>query len=279
MSTLREIQRAVARSICSPDDGEALGHIADDMTAPADRLGIYRNNAAITLVGALRIAYPAVEELVGTEFFEGAARIFIERHPPRTAYLNDYGSEFADFLGAFPAVAELPYLPDVARLEWAMSVALNAPDGPALDPATLAGLAASEHDRIRFVPHPSVRLLSVNYPADVIWRAVLGGDDAALAAIALTVEPLWLLVHRGDDGIAVRRLTQEEARLTAMLCSGSALRKRCRSGTARYSWRCSPTTLRRDVLPPSRRASRIAPQAVIVRAAMAIKTSRFREEY
>jgi hypothetical protein len=223
MSTLREIQRAVARSIRSPDDGEALRHIADDMIAPADRLSIYRNNAAATLVGALRIAYPAVEKLVGAEFFEGAARIFIAQHPPRTAYLNDYGSEFADFLGAFPAAAELTYLPDVARLEWAVSSALNAPDVAALEPAALVGLAASEHDRIRFVPHPSVRLLSLHHPADVIWRAVLGGDDTELAAIALTVEPLWLVVHRGGEGIAVRRLKQEEARLTAMLCSGSAL--------------------------------------------------------
>jgi hypothetical protein len=223
MPTLREIQRAVARSIRSPDDGEALRHIADDMIAPADRLGIYRNNAAATLVGALRITYPAVEKLVGAEFFEGAARIFFARHPPRTAYLNDYGSEFADFLGAFPAAAELAYLPDVARLEWAVSSALNAPDVPALDPVALAGLAASEHDRVRFVPHPSVRLLSVRHPADVIWRAVLGGDDAALAAIALTGEPLWLLVYRGSAGVAVRRLTQDEARLTAMLCSGSVL--------------------------------------------------------
>jgi hypothetical protein len=223
MSTLREIQRAVARSIRSPDNGEALRHIADDMIAAADRLAIYRNNAAATLVGALRIAYPAVEKLVGAEFFEGTARVFMERHPPRTAYLNDYGSEFADFLGAFPAAAELTYLPDVARLEWAVSSALNAPDVAALEPAALVGLAASEHDRIRFVPHPSVRLLSLHYPADVIWRAVLGGDDAALAAIALTGEPLWLVVHRGGEGIAVRRLTQGEARLTAMLCSGSAL--------------------------------------------------------
>jgi hypothetical protein len=224
MSTLHEIQRAVAQSILSPDDGEALRHIADDAIAAADRLRIYRNNAAATLVGALRLAYPAVEKLVGAEFFEGVARLFIERHPPRTAYLNDYGAELAGFLGAFPAAAELAYLPDVARLEWAVSSALNGPDAPALEPAALAGLAASEHGRVRFVPHPSLRLLSVRYPADVIWRAVLGGDDAVLAAIELTVEPLlWLLVHRGSEGVAMRRLTQEEADLTAILCSGAAL--------------------------------------------------------
>jgi hypothetical protein len=223
MSTLREIQRAVARSILSSDDSEALRHIADDTIAAADRLSIYRNNAAATLVGALRLAYPVVEKLVGPEFFEGAARVFIERHPPRTAYLNDCGSELADFLGVFPAAAELAYLPDVARLEWAVNSSLNAPDVPALEPAALAGVAESEHDHVRFVPHPSVRLLSVRYPVDVIWRAVLGGDDAALAGIKLTVEPIWLLVHRGNEGVAVRRLTQEEVRLTTILCSGAAL--------------------------------------------------------
>jgi hypothetical protein len=223
MSTLREIQRAVARSILSRDDGEALRHIVDGTIAAADRLSIYRNNSAATLVGALRLAYPAVEKLVGPEFFEGAARVFIERHPPHTAYLNDYGAELADFLGAFPAAAGLEYLPDIARLEWAVSMALNGPDAPTLAPAALAGLAPSEHGRVRFVPHPSVRLLCVRYPADAIWRAVLSGGDAALAAIDLTTEPLWLLVHRGSKGIAVRRLTQEEAHWTAVLCSGSAL--------------------------------------------------------
>jgi Putative DNA-binding domain len=223
MPTLLEIQRAVARSILSRDDGDALRHIVDDTIAAADRLGIYRNNSAATLVGALHLAYPAVEKLVGPEFFGGAARVFIAQHPPRTAYLNDYGAELADFLAAFPAAAGLKYLPDVARLEWAVGTALNGLDAPALEPAALAGLASSEHGRVRFVPHPSVRLLCVHYPADVIWRAVLGGDDAALAALELTVEPLLLVVHRGSEGIVVRRLTQEEADWTAMLFSGAAL--------------------------------------------------------
>jgi NADPH-dependent ferric siderophore reductase len=41
---------------------------------------------------------------------------------------------------------------------------------------------------VRFVPHPSVRLVFVRYPADAIWRAVLAGDDAALSAIAMRIE-------------------------------------------------------------------------------------------
>jgi Putative DNA-binding domain len=223
MPSLREVQRAIARSILSHDDIDAMQHLPYDALVSGDRLSVYRDNFAATLVKALRLSYPAVEKLVGHEFFEGAVRTFIDGHPPRTAYLNDYGSNFGDFLEEFPASAQLPYLPDVARLEWAISASLNAVDAPVLDVAALARLTQSDHSRVRFVPHPSLRLLSARYSADAIWRGVLAGDEAALGAIDLTPESVELIVHRGTEGVVVGRLTREGARLTATLCSGATL--------------------------------------------------------
>jgi hypothetical protein len=223
MQTLREIQRDVARSILAPNDGAALAHIANDGVAAAERLNIYRNNVAIALVRALRLAYPVVDKLVGGDFFDGVARAFIGLHPPQTACLNDYGAAFADFLGLFPRAAELAYLPDVARLEWAVNLSLNAPDAPALEMAALADLAEGDHGRVRFVRHPAVRLLSVHYPADAIWRAVLADNDGALGALTLNVELRWLLVQRKSDGVVVHHLTRDEAHWTRLLFSGVAL--------------------------------------------------------
>jgi hypothetical protein len=223
MPTLRDIQRDVARSLLVPGDGAALAHIADDVVDASERFNIYRNNVAITLIGALRLAYPAVDKLVGPDFFGGAARAFIARYAPRTACLDDYGGEFPDFLAAFPAAAALAYLPDVARLEWTVNVVLHAPDAPALGPDALTDLAAREHGRLRFVPHPSARLLCVRYPADAIWRAVLDGDEAVLGAIAMKIEPSWLVVQRQTAGIAALRLDEDEASWTRLLFSGAAL--------------------------------------------------------
>jgi hypothetical protein len=223
MPTLRDIQRDIARSILSPDDGAALAHIAGDGFAAAQRFNVYRNNAAITLIAALRLAYPAIDKLVGSDFFDGVARAFIAQHPPRTACLGDYGGEFADFLAAFPAAAALAYLADVARLEWTVNVALNAPDAPALQPDALAGLTASEHGRVRFAPHPAVRLLVVGYPADAIWRAVLDGNAAALGAIKLAPKSISLLVQRKADGVVMTRLERDEACWTRRLFSGVPL--------------------------------------------------------
>jgi uncharacterized protein len=195
---------------------------------PGDqRLSIYRDTCRSVLVNALRLSFPAVQELVGAEFFEGAAERFIDEAPngvPGSAWLNEYGAEFPAFLASFPPAAGIAYLPDVAQLEWAVNRALHAPEAMPLDPARLADVeSASTRAGVRLVPHGSVTLLSLQSPADAIWRAVLDRDDAALAAIDPTAGPVWLLVERGTDGIGVRRLPHSVWRFTARLCAGCAL--------------------------------------------------------
>src|SRR5260221_4269150 len=111
MPPLRKVQKAVAQSVLAHDASVAASHIVDDAIAATDRLCIYRNTFVSTLTVALRLTFPVVERLVGPEFFEGSATAFIERHPPRSAYLNEYGAAFGDFLAEFPPARSLPYLP------------------------------------------------------------------------------------------------------------------------------------------------------------------------
>ncbi len=141
LPSLLELQHAFANALRTFADGHALSNVTLDELAPHDRLGIYWNTATATLVNALRLSYPAVQALVGLEFFEGAARQFIEESPPRSAWLDAYGEAFPDFLARLPEAAALSYLPDIGRLEWAVNVVLHAPDPSALD---LRGLAETE---------------------------------------------------------------------------------------------------------------------------------------
>src|SRR5215468_8797435 len=85
VSALLELQRAMRASLVSRDDGAAAALLAE--TVPPDRLNIYRNTFVTGATKALRLSYPAVYKLVGADFFEGAAGLFIARHPPRSAYL------------------------------------------------------------------------------------------------------------------------------------------------------------------------------------------------
>ena len=221
--TLLEVQHAVYRSIVGRDDAEAAGYIVAEWIDPEVRLGIYRNTFATVLTNALRLTFPAVHRLVAAECFEGTARLFMEEQPPQYANLDDYGAGFPEFLARFPPVAALAYLPDVARLEWAVSRALHAPDAPPLDIGRLAALTTDEQARVRFMPHPSTELLHADHPVDAIWRAVLAQDDAALAAIDPASGPVWLLVHRTESGVEVTRLSESAWRFTEALFAGHPL--------------------------------------------------------
>ena len=221
--TLLELQHAIYRSIVGRDDAEAAAWIVAEGIDPEVRLGIYRNTFASVLTNALRLSFPATHRLVAAECFEDAAHLFFEAQPPQSANLDDYGVGFPEFLARLPSVAALAYLPDVARLEWAVSRALHAPNAEPLDLGRLSALSTDERARVRFAPHPSAGLVRADHPADSIWRAVLAQDDVALAAIDPASGSVWLLVHRAEAGVVVVRLSEAAWRFTAALFAGRPL--------------------------------------------------------
>jgi hypothetical protein len=215
MPALLELQRAMRAQL----SGDAPPPDADT----ALRLAIYRHTGISTLVQALRLSFPAVQRLVGAEFFEGAAREFIRDAAPSSAYLNDYGAGFPDFLRSFAPAATLTYLGDVAQLEWAVNRALHARDAPSLDLARLATLDEAALARVSFTAHPALTLLRLEFPADAIWRAVLDQDPAAMAAIDLHGPPVHLLIERDAGGVQLRRLNGARWQFSARVCAGVPL--------------------------------------------------------
>ena len=223
MPSLHELQSAVRRSLLGQAGGDAADFIVGAGLTADDRLGIYRNTMVGTFSNALRLTFPAVQRLVGADFFDHAAQIFACKRPPRCANLDAFGDEFPDFLACFEPAATLPYLSDVARLEWAVTRALHADDSVALDLTQLAGVATCDHDRICFVSHPSITVLRSAHPVDAIWRAVLEQDDAMLARIDADGGPVFLLVQRLSDQVEVLRLDHVAWDFSAMLLSGHRL--------------------------------------------------------
>ncbi len=221
MPTLREVQASFAQGLLTGDPDAVLPFLADGgAIPPANRLNIYRNTYSGALVGALRITFPAVDRLVGETFFDGAAREFIKGHVPEVANLNAYGANFPEFLAGFAPAAALAYLPDVARLEWTVSLSANAPDAPPLEAAALAQVPEADQGRIRFTPHPSTRLVRLAYDADRIRQAVIERREGELAGLDPDPRPFWLIAHRHGTDVAFRRLSDADARFTAALLAG-----------------------------------------------------------
>ncbi|WP_341710783.1 DNA-binding domain-containing protein [Erythrobacter sp.] len=151
------------------------------VNAASGRFNVYRNNYLITLRNALRSTFPAVERLVGEEFFAALACAFAERHPPQSPIMARYGDAFPGFIETLPTLTEFPYLADVAHLEYARVQAYHAADAKSFGiDSEAAATAALDHPAML---HPSVRIIASAYPTHSIWQAQVKEGDP--------VQPDW----------------------------------------------------------------------------------------
>lgn len=172
--------------------------LAPDMngTDKAGRFNIYRNNVRITLRNALRTTFPAIEKLVGEEYFSALALAFVELHPPRSAIMSDYGDCFADFLAGLDPVSDYPYLPDVARIEFARVQAYHAADAKRFGLQDEASIIRALETPVKL--HPSVTTIFSEQPALSIWRSQMDLDDAEPESSGTETALIW----RQDDRVA-----------------------------------------------------------------------------
>jgi len=164
--------------------------------AGAGRIALYRGNLTATWDKVLSAAFPVVRQLVGEEFFSALARAFGMAHPSDNPDLNRFGVLFADFLSGFEHVAELPYLPDMARLEWLLHRTHYGPDAPVLDAARLASLAPEQVEASQCPLHPCVSLFASDWAVVPLWQAHQDAgadfpDDLAQPSRAVLARPRW----------------------------------------------------------------------------------------
>lgn len=185
------------------------------------RLAIHRHHVASSLVRALAVSFPTVEALVGAAFFGQAARVFAAQDPPTQPVLAEYGAGFADFIAAHAPAQGLPYLADMARLDWALNVAFHSPRGPRLTAANLSVLPADRLATLSLRLAAGTALVCSRYPIDEIWRA--SRPDAADRQVDLAGGAARLLVLRGIDGAAFVALDAGEAAFIAAVGEGRSL--------------------------------------------------------
>lgn len=192
---------------------------------PADpRLAIHHGNARANWRGALAASYPTVRRLVGSAFFEAACDGYARAYPSRSGDLAAFGGELAAFIANYPPAAALAYLPDVARLDWAVHESFHAADAEALDLAALARVGEEDYGRLRFTLHPSARLLQSAHPIVAIWEANRadrdGTPDRAVGA------DLVLVMRHGFEP-RPRVLPASDWEALALLAAGTPLGKAC----------------------------------------------------
>lgn len=218
---LRDLQTEFAAALLD-EHPQIDEHIRAGRFPAAQHFQVYRNNLVESLTGALRAVYPVVEKLVGDGFFRYAAHEYLRDHRPRSGNLHDFGDAFADFLAGFAPAAGLPYLPDMARLEWAWHRAFHAADAQAFDLARLGAVPADQHEKLRFLLHPSAHLLASDFPIVRIFEINRKDDDGDVN-IDLNEGGVRVLVIRRELTVTVEPLAAGEAGLLIALAQKQTL--------------------------------------------------------
>ncbi|NET60482.1 MAG: DUF2063 domain-containing protein [Symploca sp. SIO2E6] len=168
------LQNLFYRAVWEKDSAsseELSKHIkaAQDLT-PAEGIAIYRNNVVGNLTTTLKSIYPVCCQLVGEKFFQATAVKFISQYPCISPDLGDYGEQLPDFLADFEPVANLPYLPDVARLEWFWHRVFIGEDTTSLDVQKLAAVPQERWGELIFHLPKNSFMLESAYPIHRIWQ-------------------------------------------------------------------------------------------------------------
>jgi hypothetical protein len=206
MPPLRELQLDFMQALlaAAPEDAVRWLDLPEDRALP--RLRVYQGTVRGNFEDALRSTFPAVERLVGEDYFRQTAREFQRLRPSRAGDLATVGALFPAHLHAVHR-QPFEYLADVARLEWLIQESLLAAEPAPLDLQRLGRVPPAAYPALRFRCHPALRLFESPYPALRIWEANVSSGEL----------PESIDLGAGADRLVImrRRLRLEFHRLSA----------------------------------------------------------------
>ena len=226
MLALRDLQsrffRSIARLSVSEDEewqgfDSALVQLVQGhgQLGPKERLDIYAQMYCARLLDILQEDFPRVAALLGDEQFRAVGRAYLRQSPSTHPSVRYLGAHFAAFLGTRAEIASLPFLADLAHLEWARLEVFDAPDVEPLRLEDLQAIPPDEWPLLRFRLIPAYQILRCGWPIDKIWAAE--GDTLRNEHLqpAETVLRVW------KEGFTVYHARMDEIEQTALAAIGA----------------------------------------------------------
>jgi hypothetical protein len=163
-------------------DAVLAGWLRDAPARAARGLSAYRSNGAALAARSLAAAFPTVAQLVGEDSFEALAAAFWHAHPPVRGDLAQHGATLPAFIAADAQLADVPWLADSARLDWAVHRAEASADAEE-PPAGLERLGTDDPDTLCLCLRPGVALVASRWPVATLWQAHRSTADDRFQAV------------------------------------------------------------------------------------------------
>jgi hypothetical protein len=154
--SLTKLQTDFITALSGPSHKILASIHSTDRLSAQDRFAIYQNSMRGTALKRLKNIYPVCAKIVGDDFFQWMVNKYF-------TYEDHHGENFATFIKNFSPAESVPYLCDVAKLEWYYHIIYYAVD-------FIPGQHFSFNEESIFTLHPSANLLFSIYPVHLIWE-------------------------------------------------------------------------------------------------------------
>ncbi|MEI9948798.1 MAG: DNA-binding domain-containing protein [Pseudomonadota bacterium] len=230
MPDLNTTQRQFQNAVLGGDPALAAALVLPSGRAALERLAIYRNHFLESLVDTLETTYPVTQRLVGAHYFSALAKRHVAADPPRDPWLRLYGSGLAATIELNRECQAVPYLSDVARLEWALHEAAEAQEDSLLEVGEVCRALEELGAGAVIAFTAPLRQLRCAWPADLIWRFHASNDITEILEIGR--QSRWLHVSRDERGPFVVATERGPFVLQERLIAGESLATACEAALA-----------------------------------------------
>lgn len=228
MPALRDIQTQFLNTIFSETTDNIIKYIHANQLNGEQRLQVYRNNIFETKLENLRRIYPTIIKLVGDDFFRTITQHFIKNQPSSSGNLIDYGGNYSDFLETFEATTSIPYLSEIAELEWGYHQLFHAADSHMLDITRLNSISENQYPNLKFTLNPACKLFVFQYPIYHIWKMCHeSAEQEGSIDLNQGGDNILLVRHPLELTIQIHKLSAGEFALLAALMANNTFAEAC----------------------------------------------------
>jgi hypothetical protein len=231
---LREVQRLLWRAVSWPTGVADFLAQADAATRAqfeevfADtphfgrvaRVDVYAQSYYWRLEDVLREQFRVTAWLAGDVAFHDLCTDFVLAHPSSGADVRRWATGFCDFVADHVLSQSIVGLPDVARIEWAAVLAIDAPDTRVCTEADLAAIGVPQWPAMVLRAAEHVALCPTRLPYARLWNAREAGEPSPVSPPAPLKSPRHVLVWRQGLEVFHRTVAEDEVPAVRALASG-----------------------------------------------------------
>lgn len=225
--SLVDIQKAFGAAIYS-DAADALARLTQGPkeASTLESIGIYQNNTRERLRSVLVQTFPVCMQLVGEQCFEQMTLAHVMVHPCRTHDLEQYGADFPDTVARIlkeqaALNGAVPYLTDMAKVEWTAHRSYFAPNRSSFDFAAFAELDEQQYLNVRFELAADLSTAIAGWPVAKIWQMHQPGNEV----VGLNAFPTeqFLLIERPRYQAQISEIDKQTYEILNLIHKGFTL--------------------------------------------------------